>query len=230
MQRNIITIPAGLLRGNGLTWDIDWRGRSAGELTSGVTRTVFEGFPRWTGSGRVTLVGRDLAMWSAIRAAARGRQNIYRVEMSRPLSFVLTGAGASREDVCAGKATAQGNRFTNGKGWAVSPFALAVGDHAKGATEIVVDTSSCGGAVPQVDQIMSHDDWPFSVVAVLPEGGTIYRLIVEMPLRSYITEGDVVLMRGFGLFEAAEAGMGRPERGGTAIGAAEVSFHEVLKR
>lgn len=230
MKRSIVTVPAHVMRHLSVNWDIDWRGRGAGDATSGLTRTVYDGFPRWTGSPEIFVRKETLRLWRAVRAQAQGRRNIYRIEMVDPVGFRPQETGASTATIRDGLPFGNGATFASGAGWRYAPFALAVGAHAKGAEEMRVDVESCGGVAPKVGQIMSHDDWPFTVTWVQPVGGTVYDIGVQMPLRAAVRDSDPVLMRGVGRFEAAEEGMGNPSHGPALFSRPQLSFREVLAR
>lgn len=224
MKREIVTVPRCVLRQLSVNWDIDWRGRGLGDTTDGVTRTMYDGFPRWTGSPQVVLTADTIRQWRAVRATAQGRRSIYRIEMVDPVGFRPQETGASDRTIRDGTA------FGPDVSFRYAPFALAVGTHGKGAEEIRVDAAPCNGVAPKIGQIMSHDDWPFTVTWVQPVSGTVYDIGVQMPLRAAIRDGDFVLMRGVGRFEAADEGMGNPSYGPASFSRPRLSFREVLAR
>lgn len=219
MQRPIITIPDGFLRHLRMNWDIDWRGQGAGETTGGNTQVVFNAFPRWIGQPEVFLHGAEITQWRAIRAQAQGLLGIYRVEMIDPLGFTDPMIGSTIP-------FSTGQTFSTGQGFAYSPFVTAMVDVPAGASEIVVTAT----AAPVVGQIMSHKDWPFVITYVTPEGGSYYRLGVQMPLRAAITAGDLLDLRAFGLFEVTEGAAGNPAYGASRVSTISLSFREVLNR
>ena len=224
MQRPIITIRPDLLRYLSCNWDIDWRGQSA-SLNSGISRTVYAGFPRWVGSPGVFLSGAALAEWRAIKATAQGRRGIYRLPLVDPIGFSPSGVGSYD----SGLPFSSGATFSNARGFAFEPFATCAVAVAKGATSLRVDTASVGVA-PAQGQIMSAGDWPFMVTSVLPVSGTLYDLTVEMPLRAAIAVDAPILMQGRGLFEAAEEGMGNAAYDANRVSQISLSFVEVLTR
>lgn len=228
MKRSIITLPPSLMRWLDMTWDIDWRGQGAGDFTSGVTRTVYAGFPRFVGRNQVFLHRDGIRQWRAIRAAAQGRRNIYRIRMFDPQAFSLTETGGVEGG--SGTPFSEGQYFETGFGFVDNPFALAVGAHSAGAEEIRVDVSSCNDVAPKQGQIMSHNDWPFKVTWVQHVSGTVYDIGIQMPLRSAIADEDPVLMRGVGRFEATEEGMGNPAYGVDRVSRPTIQFTEVLAR
>lgn len=225
MNRDTITVPPHVLLWTNMAWDIDWRGQSAGDATGGLTRTVFNGFPRWVGEPQAFVKDETLRQWRAIRASAQGRANIYRMQMVDPAGYKYPNTpqnGTTFED---------GGRFSDGQGFLPQQFALSIGGHAKGAEEIRVDMSSISGAPsPNQGQIMSHDDWPFMVNWVLPVSGTIYDIGVQMPLRAAIADGDPILMQGVGRFEAVGDDMGAVPYGPAHYSRPKLQFREVLRR
>jgi hypothetical protein len=226
MTRPVVTVPDCLLAQVEIAWEIDWRSASGGEFLDGVTRTHFQGFPRWLGRPRVALDAPRLRAWRAIRATARGRWGIYRLPMADPLTFVRT-ATSARADVLDGMPHADGRRFSSGAGYLVQPYCVAHWGASQGATTLQLDTAPCGGVLPVVGQIMSAGDLPFMVTWVGPAVGTVVEVGVEMPLRAAVGLGDVVLMRGHGLFEAADDGMGAPVYGAARHARLALSFVEV---
>ncbi|EBA08952.1 hypothetical protein [Sagittula stellata] len=230
MQRPIVTLPPAFLRVLNVDWDIDWRETSLGDFNEGTTRTQFSGFPRWIGAPKVKLGRAQLGQWRAIRAMAQGRRGIYRIRMDDPAVFPISATGAGGTVIAQGKPSAAGNLFTNGRGWEYAPFALAAGDHAAGAEAIRVDVTSCNGFVPVVGQIMSHASWPFQVTYVRARGGAVFELGVQMPLRAAIAQGDILQLRGVGVFEAAESGMGRIDYDRSHRAMPELRFMEVPGR
>lgn len=229
MTRQIITTPTNFLRLSTVEWDIDWRGQSTSEFNSGITRTVHRGFPRWIGNSSFSLYRSDIAIWNAIRDTAQGRWGMYKIRMVDVASFNLYDVGTTTE-IEQGKQTDEGNYFSNGYGTEYEPFALADAAASAGADEIRVDTTSCGGLVPAQGQIMSHNWWPFRVSWVRPVSGNVYRLGVQMPLREAIADGQVILMRGVGLFEAAEEATGVAGYGTDRFTRAQMRLVEVIGR
>ena len=228
MKRSIITLPPQLLKWLVRSWDIDWRGQGAGDFTSGVTRTLYAGFPRWVVESPIILEREQILQWRAIRAAAQGRRHIYRIRMYDPQGFSLSETGGTEGG--SGTPFSEGQYFETGFGFEYNPFALAVGAHAAGAEEIRVDVSSCNDVAPKQGQIMSHNDWPFEVTWVQHVSGTVYDIGIQMPLRSAIADEDPVLMRGVGRFEAMDEGMGNPAYDPTRFSRPQLRFQEVLAR
>ncbi|KAF0675067.1 hypothetical protein PMES_02588 [Profundibacterium mesophilum KAUST100406-0324] len=227
MERRIITIPPGLFAPTQFDWDIDWRAQSAGETGDGVTRTVFNAFPRWIGSPSVVLVHSQIAAWRAIRAQAQGAVGVYRVPMSDPITYSPRGA-APEGWIDDGVPLANGQRLATGEGTSYEPFVRAKRAEAAGAEVIRIDTG--GQSVPVPGQIMSHDDWPFVLTSATRLSGTIYECQVQMPLRRALPLGARIDLRARGLFEIASDGTGNPAYGASRVSSITVEFREWLNR
>lgn len=225
MQRPVITIPSGFLREINCDWDIDWRGQSLGDNNAGISQTVYNAFPRWTGAPSLFLEGKAIAQWRAIRAQAQGRIGIYRMRMCDPAGFSLWDTGVEVPET--GISYATGRPFSTGYGFEYVPTCSAKKSASAGATEIRIENAA---AVPVPGQIMSHNYWPFAVTYVTSVSAGVYDLGVQMPLRAAIAAGDVIKLQGEGLFEASEEGMGRPGYDVSIVSRPQLSFREVLSR
>lgn len=227
MKREIITIPPGLISPLDMNWDIDWRGQSSGELGNGITQMVNSAFPRWVGSPQIFLRPDQILPWRAIRARARGRVNLYRIEICDPLGFNIADTGSSY--ISTGVPFSTDVTFSTGQGLAYSPFVTCAAGAAIGATEFTVSAEG-GIPDPKVGQIMSFDDWPFMVVAADDLGSGDFTLQIEMPLRSSIEAGGLIDLRATGLFEASDASAGNPSYGAAHFSKPTLKFMEYLNR
>ncbi|MFC4668920.1 hypothetical protein ACFO5X_10175 [Seohaeicola nanhaiensis] len=207
MDRQIITVPRELMRVMNSSWDIDWRGQSMGETTGGMNRTVFTAFPRWMGAPSLYLRRETILSWRALKLAAQGQVNIYRLSMIDPIGFDFQGAVWGAGIGAEGIPFDEGVTFDEGVGFDFQPTCTAVNGAAAGATQLRVNITPAG-IVPRVGQIMGHGDWPFAVVAVSMVSAGVYDLRIQMPLRAAIAAGDMILHEGVGLFEVAEEGGG----------------------
>lgn len=189
MQRQIITLPRALMRFPAVDWDIDWREQSHGTTLMGVQSIDLVQLPRWVGTPRMFFDRDTIGLWRAHRLAARGMTGVFRVAMRDPATF----DGDPLDAV-----TFSGDEtFSDGTGFA-GEYAVRTDTGAPaGATEIEVNLSTANGTI-RAGQILSHNDWPFAVVAI--DGN---RLRVEMPLRRAIPAGDLIQLVGTGLFEMA---------------------------
>lgn len=224
MTREIVTLPRDLMRALSVDWDIDVAGQSGPRTITARDTTVYSGYPRWVGSPSVVLHGDMLRQWRAIRWAAAGRVNIYRVPMIDPLGYdgpALLGSGAT------GLAFEGGEVL--GAGFEPAPFVAAAADYTRGATSIRVDTST-GAAAPRVGQIMSWNDWPFGVVSALQVSADLWDLEIRMPLRADVPAGGLIRCEAVGLFAATEDNAGRVAYGAAQIAEVQLSFSEVLTR
>jgi hypothetical protein len=226
MEREIITIPSSLMRITRVDWDIDWRGQGVGESNAGSGQTIYNAFPRWTGSVALYLRRDSLLQWRAIRAQAQGRVGIYRVPMRDPLGFDAVETGQSYP---TGVPFANGQSFGSGYGFAYEPFCTAVNAASAGDTQIRVDASAVGVA-PKIGQIMSHNSWPFLVTWVTEISLDVYDIGIQMPLREAIVVDDPVLMQGVGLFEVTEDKSGAMPYGHKHQSTPVFDFREVLNR
>lgn len=225
MERTIVTIPPGLLTHLNVNWDIDWRGQSSGDLNDGTTQTVFNAFPRWVGSPKVFLYREAIAQWQAIRDQAQGRVGIYRMRMLNPAAFSATNAFPT------GVPFSNGQPFSTGYGFEYESIGYGMAAASAGATELQLSSEF---GLPNVGQIMSHDDWPFRVTSVTDDGTSgdeqHATITLQMPLRKAIAADDPISLVGTGLFESAEEGMGNPAYGVDQISQISLSFREVLNR
>jgi len=227
VAREILTVPRALMRSSRVNWFLDHRGQDAGPTTNNIEQMFFSAFPRFVGSPQLRLRRETVLHWRAIVSMVRGRERVLRVPMIDPLG--------TDWDSMAGAFAAQGvpfsneQRFSTGQGFAYEPFGLAVGATAMGATQITVDYSPTGVPV-QMGQRLSHDDWPFEVVAVLSTSGTQQVLQVEPAIRSTVTDGDVVHFEARGLFEVVDVGAAAPHYGRDHFATPEVTLREVINR
>ena len=228
MTPAIVTLPLDLMVQSVVDWDIEWRGAPDMQTIAGGTVSVVNQMPRWIGRPSLVLTEALIARWRAIRWAARGRVNVYRVQMFDPLVRSRGSFSGASAAFRAGLAFSTGARFSTGSGFAYAPFVLAHAA-AAGAEEIEV-TVPDGGVVPGLGQIMSHDDRPFGVTSVTALGGAEYRLTVEMPLRAAIPEGGIVNHIGTGLFKADSDAMGQAAYGPMKVAQPQLSFVEYLNR
>lgn len=228
MNRPIITVPYAIMRASRIDWDIDWRGQPGNDRTDGSTQVVFDAFPRWIGTLDLVLA-RDLArQFRAMRWQAQGRVGIYRLYMVDPMGFNLQ-AAVGGEAIAAGVPFSSGARFSTGQGFHPSTVVLTSAAAEAGASEVQVTTAD-PTLVPVPGQIMSAGDWPFAVTAVSENGGNIYTLSVQMPLREEIASGAMVNCVASGLFEVSDDLAGALSYDTTLVGRSSISFREVLNR
>lgn len=196
MRRPIITMPPTFLRYSAVDWDIDWREQSSGTSVAGRREINLNRLPRWIGRPTLQLFREDIAQWRAARLAARGMTGIFRLRMVDYINHVPE----------PGPATpfSDDTTFDDGGGFAAEYTVRCDVGAPAGATEIEVVLSSANDTL-QVGQFLSHDDWPFAVVAI---EGNILR--IEMPLRRAIPPGDLINLRGTGLFEMVTPMTGNP--------------------
>lgn len=199
MDRPIVTLPLALQRVTRIDWDIDWREQSAGTGTGGRRNVLLGALPRWVGTVPAFVRGADLGAWRALRLAAMGLTGIYRVRMFDP--------GVSPIGCAPGVPFDDDTLFDDGAGWDDFPIVPCPSGAARGATQVVLDESDAPRPIA-VGQILSHGDWPFSVLSRADLGGGLVRLDVAMPLRAAIPAGDPVELMGAGLFELVERGAG----------------------
>lgn len=223
----IINIPRSIMKTTDFNWDIDWRGQTAGEPTSGDAQVVFNRQPKWMGSTSVPMPTEAARWWRSIRASARGRANIYRVPIIDPVGFDDEHS-VDRTWWTKGVPFNTGVRWNTGFGFEYRPFVVAVGNFAAGSTQIVVDESPA--AVPiNEGMIMSHNDYPFFVTERYREGAN-YRITIEMPLRSPVQDGDLIFQYATGLFQASSDTMGVARYGANRISDVRLQFTEILTR
>lgn len=172
-----ITIPLELMLDTAVTWDIDWRGKSAGETNAGSRQIVYNQFPRWIGKPNLALEGAKIAEWRAIRARAQGRHNVYRIPMIDPLSFDYS--LINKKDSEIGFPTEINDNFSTNRGFQYVPFWRVVAEPAgvidtdnegyvpvRGDYQIWVDVRS-SEAIPKLGGIYSIRDYPFIATEVM---------------------------------------------------------------
>lgn len=227
MAREVLTVPRALLRSTAINWAIDHRGQDAGPTTNSINQMMYSAFPRWVGAPRLRLRRDTVLHWRAIVSMARGRERVLRLPMIDPLGSPWdTWAGANG---ASGIPFSTGEPFSTGLGFAYEPFGQAVGAASAGDTQIKIDTAPSGHAL-QVGQRLSHDDWPFEVVAILSTSGTEQTVQVEPALRAAVVDGDAVLLEAHGLFELVDPATAAPHYARDHRAAPEISLREVLTR
>ena len=205
---------------SGISWDIDWRAQSAGVTTSGRRNIAIGELPRWVGSIQFVNVREKVAAWNAMRMSGRGPAAVYRVHMGDKVTD-----GYSK----GAPVSFSGNVFfADGAGFLANAVVPLVGDVAAGASEIVVDETGISTPI-QVGQVMSCRDWPFCVIARRGSGSSV-TLTVEMPIRKAMLDGDLLRLRGAGLFELVDPAQGAQSYGATLVARPELRLQEWLYR
>jgi hypothetical protein len=219
MQRRIITVPTQFFRFRTSDWDIDWREQSTGTTVAGRRNILMGQLPRWIGSPSLEFHPDRIPGWRAKRWAARGQTGLFRITM---VDYIGMRAGNDNAVPFSG-----GTTFDDGAGFGASPFILSAAAADAGDTELLVD-ASMAPVLPQPGQMLSHDDWPFAVIAVdgPPEAMS---LSVEMPLRRPIPGGAVILLRGRGIFEMVEPRSGNPAYDATLMSRPTFQLQEWLR-
>jgi hypothetical protein len=196
MSRPILTFPPTFLKYTQVDWDIDWREQASGNSVAGRRNINLNRLPRWVGKSTLQLFKDQIAQWRAIRLAARGMTGIFRIRMADYINQKLEPGDAVP--------FSDGAIFDDGTGFEAEYTVRCDAGAAAGATEIEVNLSTANDVL-QVGQFLSHDDWPFAVVAI--EDNV---LRIEMPLRRAIPAGDLINLRGTGLFEMVAPMTGNP--------------------
>jgi hypothetical protein len=219
MERPVITLSPALARVSGIDWAIDWREQSAGVGTGGRRGITLGAFPRWVGTLPLVLRPSAIGAWRAHLHSARGMTGIFRVRMIDPAVNASTQGPAVPFD--------DDSLFDDGAGWDDWPVAPCPTGAAAGATSLVISEADVTHPVA-VGQILSHGDWPFTVVARTELSGDLVELDVEMPLRAAIPAGDPVELVGAGLFEMVESG-GAPAYGLDRVSRPALRLQEWLR-
>lgn len=215
MTRPIITFSPSFLRYTAVDWDIDWREQASGTSVAGYRNINMNRLPRWVGRPTLELFREQIAQWRAIRLAGRGLTGVFRLRMADYINNTL-GVGEAlpfSDDAL----------FDGGIGFEPDYAVRCDAGAAAGATEIEVVMSSANDTL-QVGQFLSHDDWPFIVVAI--EGNT---LRIEMPLRQAIPPGELINLRGTGLFEMVTPMTGNPAYDATLASRPTLELQEWLR-
>jgi hypothetical protein len=204
----IVTVQRSLMIASSFNWDIDWRGKSAGDTNGGTSEVVYSNFPRWYGSPRLGLCQDVILQWRAIRAAARGRVNVFRIPMIDEHGYAKK---ISAKIFDLNKTQGIGGLvFSDYTPTEYQPFMLVKQLASKGSTSLVVDTNPVPEYVPQVGEILSNRDWPFIVTEVLETGSYEYTLTIEPPLRINVPVGEMIDIVPYGLFKMNTDTTGNP--------------------
>ncbi|AXQ93208.1 hypothetical protein LV780_04905 [Cereibacter azotoformans] len=197
MNRTIIDVPRIFMRPSAHDWRIDWRGQSAGEGIDG-EQIVYNRLPRFVGAP-VLEIPRDLrGHWRALIMRGEGRRNAYRMRMVDPVSYGMPRSGRLRDDIAA---------FLTGHYVEPRPRVPVVGAVSAGETSLVVDETGLPSPI-RVGGYLSHNDWPFAVVARSGSGSAV-TLTVRM-LRKAIPDGALIDVFARGIFLSTEDAMGLP--------------------
>lgn len=220
MAGQIVTVPRDLMRATLLDWDIDWGGQTAGVTSGNMTQTTLNAFPRWIGFLSLRARREVLLSWRALRDAAQGKVNLYRLPLIDPVAYAPPVAGVP---------------FSNGAGFAegalflADPFCTLALAASAGATTLVFNTASTSVA-PVVGQVMSIDDWPFRIVSITSIDGDLMTVQIAMPLRAAADAGSMAMMQATGLFEVVDPAPGAMGYGATHIATPSLTFIEALQR
>lgn len=218
MNRQIIDMPEVLMRATSYTWDIDWRGQSAGGDTGGGAQIVINRFPRWIGQPTFVLRRAAIPAWRALRARVRGRQNAWRVPMPDPVTMPWRRDAEWASDWAAWQA----GRLVEDR-----PQIPAAATAAAGSATLTVDETAAPAPVA-IGAVLSYGDWPF-IVTGRSGAGAAAVLEVEM-LRTAIPAGGLIDLVARGVFLAAEDGIGNPAYDHRPTARAEMSFIEWITR
>tara|TARA_R110002051_G_scaffold325869_1_gene432670 strand:+ start:20284 stop:20955 length:672 start_codon:yes stop_codon:yes gene_type:complete len=223
MQREIITIPVGLLKTTTFDWDIEWRTQGIPDGLDGHGGVGISDFPRWIGSPSIVLVREAIAQWRAVRWQAQGRTHLYRVTIFDP--FVKTPARDAK-----GNPFSTGRFFSTDQGFDNQPFYTCAADAAKGDDGFTVTVPE-GLPAPFAGQIVSDEnDWPVGITSVTASGADTYDLTVRPLLRAAIPSGSAIYLRAKGLFTAPEDQMGNPSFDANWVSRPQLQFREYLGR
>ena len=186
MQRSIIYLPPLLLRRRVFDFELDVRGRAAGETVTGAGQVVYGVKPRWQGVMTLILAGQtQLLVWRAILSAIRGRINVLDFPLYDPLRATLTDAGypSSAETV----PHSDDATFDDGAEYRQTLSLPAVGA-AAGATSLLVNGDYVGNAL-QPGHYFSIDRWLYRVKTISGSGSAT-TIEFEPPLRATVSIGD----------------------------------------
>lgn len=195
MDRTIYDLPHNVFGPTVSEWQLDVRGRSAGDSVTGAGQVVYSNLARWTARLDFSTTRRHRVLaWRAIMAKMRGRVNILRVgvcDMYRPK---LTEMGLSAADAALitgdGIPHSTGAPFSTGVGHAFEPEAPVLATAPAGSTSITVNGGPIGNAL-QPGQYFSIDDWLY-IVTGAESAGTTMTVTFEPPLRRQATSANVV--------------------------------------
>lgn len=181
-------------------WQIDIRGRSAGESLAGGAQVVIGAAPRWRAQLSFRTFERMRARrWRAFMARVRGRTNLVRLDCADPYRLSLVEIGLTGGHIStlasAGVTHSNGATFSNGAGYALRPR-LPILDNTgagvyaalAGASKIKVNGNACSDALLP-GQMVSIRDFAYAVKSVTGTG-TSMLIGLEPPLRQNIPAGS----------------------------------------
>lgn len=218
MARPIIDVPPDLCRATGFDWDIDWRTQPTGEATDGTEGVLSVGFPRWIGTLALVLPPDLILQWRAVRAKARGRIGLYRVEIYDPLVPVPMD----------GKPWFNGEPWNNGEPWSGTPFWNFAQAQARGDSTVRL-TVPAPMPDPVAGQIISHEEWPTRVTRAIYEDGA-WTVEIDRPLIVAAASGDPICLRPIGIFEAVSDTSGNPSYDLDRVSKPTLELREYLRR
>lgn len=193
MDREIIDFPD-LFRRVLFDWNLDVRGRSAGDGVTGDGQVVYAMKAKWSAKMDVLLAEREhILAWRAIFGRVRGRVNIIRINVNDPFRVltedildagdvgVIEGDGVPHDDDAM---------FDDGTGYSYEPTAPVLSAGSMGATSLLIDGS------PIYDQLapgmyFSIDDWLYLCTGIEGEGAST-SITFEPPLRRPASTADSI--------------------------------------
>ncbi|MBD0416501.1 hypothetical protein [Oryzicola mucosus] len=207
MQRKIIDLPRmfGPLVSE---WNINPRGRSAGEGVTGSEQVNYGVQPRWEAT--LNLSGfrpAQVLAWRAIKAQMRGRVNILRVplcDMHRT-TWKQLGIAAPLDP---GLPYGDGTLHSDGTGYEPENYFFAPATIEAGAEDVTFNASLFNDAL-KVGQWFSHNDWPYLVTGIFDEPGGLTRYTIEPPMRRDIPAGGIVKLAATALMAFSKDDEGR---------------------
>lgn len=192
MERQIIDVPTSLLGYEAFDWEINVRGRSAGESVTGAGQVVYGVRPRWEANAEFTLLKpSQILVWRAILSRLRGRVNILRMRVNDPLRPSQSATGLAADDIQAGQVPhSDDTLFDDDTGYAVEATAPVSAAASPGVTSITVNADHISDAL-QPGHFFSINDWLYRVTGI--SGSSAARVYdIEPPLRADVAEGDSV--------------------------------------
>ena len=217
MIRNTIIVPRVLMMATSCDWDIDWGGQSAGEDTARGDTVVYNRFPRFVGSPKMTLPRDVIGHWRALRWQMQGRVHAWSIPMLDEVSYAW-----SRSTWQADWQAYVADQYIEPR-----PQVSIVGAFPAGSSSIVVDETAADEPL-RIGAIYSVADWPFVVTGRSGSGAAVTLQVQR--LAQAVSDGDLVDLYARGLFVSTSDTMGNPAYTRARQTAVDLSFVEWITR
>lgn len=192
MIREIIDIPASIMRVTASDLEINVRGRGGSSSVTGVDQVIYGSQPRWEGEVSLILPCKeDVLLWRVLYSKIRGRVNLFRFRIIDIHGPQINGQNGDVSDAVEAVPHSDDAFFNDDAGYNYKPVVLTTVSHSMGASEILIDATAINDAL-EPGHYVTIDDWTYRVVGM--SGTTAARTYaIEPPLRRDLSIGAQVL-------------------------------------